>query len=190
MVMLLPAARTGGGGKPILRVPADATSAMLIEAMTASQCHEFLARMELARLGCAHDGVPYVVPIHYAYEPGRLYSFTTLGRKVEWMRANPKVCVEVYEFVHSRSWKSVIANGDYKELPNEDRHMRERQRAYRLLEKHFLWWETAFLAEQPRAASHPSPAILYCIEVASVTGRIARSDEFDAARPQQRAAYY
>jgi hypothetical protein len=38
---------------------------------------------------------------------GMLYSFATIGRKVEWMRANPLVCVEVDEIVSRQKWQTV-----------------------------------------------------------------------------------
>jgi nitroimidazol reductase NimA-like FMN-containing flavoprotein (pyridoxamine 5'-phosphate oxidase superfamily) len=158
---------------------------MLIQEMTVAECHEFLARRDLGRLGCAHENEPYVVPIHFAYEPNRLYGFTTLGQKVEWMRANPRVCVEVDEVIHNRRWSSVILSGEYHELPNETAYAREREHAYKLLENRFLWWETALASEQPRHASHPAPTILYCIHVSRLSGRRAMADAFDSAQPQQ-----
>ena len=52
-----------------------------------------------------------VVPVYLAYDEasGCLYGFTTPGQKVEWMRANPLVCVEVDEIAAYDQWVSVIA---------------------------------------------------------------------------------
>lgn len=33
-------------------------------------------------------------PFHFAYDDHALYSFATVGQKIEWMRANALVCVE------------------------------------------------------------------------------------------------
>ena len=54
-------------------------------------------RTNLARLACSHAEQPYVVPISFAYdgESNCLFSFSAIGKKVQWMRENPKVCVEV-----------------------------------------------------------------------------------------------
>ena len=38
---------------------------------------------------------PYVVQIYFAYETDYLCGLSTFGRKIEWMRANPKVGVKV-----------------------------------------------------------------------------------------------
>ena len=95
--------------------------------------------MGFGRLGCARDNQPYVVPIYFAYEPDHLYGFSTFGRKIEWMRANPRVCVEVEEVASHFSWVSVILNGRYQELPDTPECSSERQHAYPLLrEAHAL----------------------------------------------------
>jgi nitroimidazol reductase NimA-like FMN-containing flavoprotein (pyridoxamine 5'-phosphate oxidase superfamily) len=44
------------------------------------------------------------------------YCFSTLGRKIEWMRENPLVCVEVDEIVAHDNWLSVVALGHYLEF--------------------------------------------------------------------------
>ncbi len=63
---------------------------MLIHDLTAEQCREVLARTNVARLGCARADQPYIVPIFFSFDAqdDRLYSFSTLGRKVDWMRGN------------------------------------------------------------------------------------------------------
>lgn len=94
----------------------------MIREMSRDECLQILAGSRLARLGCAHDNQPYVVPVYRAYhqpadgEPC-LYGFTTPGQKIAWMRANPLVCVEVDEVLAYDQWASVIAIGRYEELP-------------------------------------------------------------------------
>ena len=79
--------------------------------MSREECLRVLAGARLARLACAHENQPYVVPVYLAYHEasGCLYGFTTPGQKVEWMRANPLVCVEVDEVAAYDQWVSVIA---------------------------------------------------------------------------------
>jgi uncharacterized protein len=91
---------------------------MVIHEMSREQCFRVLARAWVARLACAHENQPYVVPVYLAYDEasGCLYGFTTPGQKVEWMRANPRVCVEVDEIAAYDQWVSVIATGRYEEL--------------------------------------------------------------------------
>ena len=84
--------------------------------MTGEDCSAFLERASLGRLGCSYENQPYVVPIHFAYDSGYLYVFSTFGQKVKWMRANPKVCVQTDQTQNQGEWISVIVNGQYEEL--------------------------------------------------------------------------
>ena len=153
---------------------------MLIKELAAQQCEEFLGRIGFGRLACAHDNEPYVVPVYFAYEPGCLYGFSTFGRKIEWMRANPRVCVEVDEVVSNNLWTCVIVSGRYEELPDAPGHASARREAQKSLGERFRWWQPkwqpAYAAEQVRHASEPSPTIVYCIHVTDMTGRSAVPD--------------
>ena len=92
---------------------------MVIREMSRHECLRVLAGSRLARLACARENQPYVVPVHLAYDEasGCLYGFATPGQKIEWMRANPLVCVEADEVAACDRWVSVIAVGRYEELP-------------------------------------------------------------------------
>lgn len=73
----------------------------------------------IGRLGCsAHDKI-YVVPTTYAYDGTYLYGHTIEGQKIEMMRQNPHVCLEV-DVIHSMAhWQSVIVWGTYEELKGQ-----------------------------------------------------------------------
>ena len=89
---------------------------------------------------------PYIVPIYFAYEPDHIYGFTTLGQKVESMRSNPLVCVEVDEVLSHFRWSSVVVVGRYEELPDTPQYSEVRPQAQLRLEKRALWWQTATAA--------------------------------------------
>jgi hypothetical protein len=104
-----------------------------------------------------------------AYEPGFIYVFSTYGKKIEWMRANPKVCVEIDEVKSQTEWVSVLATGRFEELPEPQFEM-ERAHARELLQKRHHWWLNA-LAE--RRKSEPDESItplFFRIHIGSVTG--------------------
>lgn len=71
---------------------------MVILELNQSECTALLSSARLGRLACSKDGQPYVVPFHFVREGMNLYSFCLQGQKIEWMRANPLVCVQVDEF--------------------------------------------------------------------------------------------
>jgi nitroimidazol reductase NimA-like FMN-containing flavoprotein (pyridoxamine 5'-phosphate oxidase superfamily) len=40
-----------------------------------------------------------------------LYAFSTIGQKVECMRENPKVCLEIEEIADKNHWTTVLVIG-------------------------------------------------------------------------------
>ena len=74
------------------------------------------------------------------------YVFSTFGQQFEWMRANPKVCVQTNEIQSASEWVSVIVSGRYQELP-EPQYTAERKHASTLSGKRYHWWLNA-LAER------------------------------------------
>jgi nitroimidazol reductase NimA-like FMN-containing flavoprotein (pyridoxamine 5'-phosphate oxidase superfamily) len=83
---------------------------VLIEELTEEASLNVLARTRLGRIACAQGDQPYVVPFYFTYDHHYLYSFSTVGKKIEWMRANPLVCVETDEFESSQQWVSIIVS--------------------------------------------------------------------------------
>lgn len=161
---------------------------MLVSEMSGEECRELLARLGFGRLACAHQDQPYIVPIYFAYEPDHLYGFTTLGRKVEWMRSNPLVCVEVDEVLSHFRWSSVVVLGRYEELPDTSEYSGVRLQAQLRLEKRALWWQTAYAANQARSEPYTANAVFYCIHIEEITGRRATADPVESAIGLSRAA--
>lgn len=150
---------------------------MVIEEMSDRECHAMLARTHLARLACALDGQPYIVPIHIDYYDAYLYGFATLGQKIEWMRQNPLVCVELDELITHEQWATVVVFGRYEELPDLPGYEYDRSLAERLFQRHPLWWEPASV---PLAGHPPRTRIPFRILISRMTGRQARPDAPEA----------
>ena len=70
-----------------------------------------LVAAHLARLACARSNQPYIVPVNVDFENGYLYGYATLGQKIEWMRQNPLVCVEIDEVLTDGQWRSLVIVG-------------------------------------------------------------------------------
>lgn len=144
---------------------------MLIESMTRQASLALLDRTRLARLGCAHDGQPYIVPMTFAYDADCLYSFSTFGQAICWMRANPKVCVEVDELVTIEKWKTVIILGRYEELPNTPEYDAERTHAHALLQRRPGWWEPGYVKTIVEGKERPLEVLYFRIHIDQVYGR-------------------
>ncbi|HET7571153.1 MAG TPA: pyridoxamine 5'-phosphate oxidase family protein [Gaiellaceae bacterium] len=86
--------------------------------LTPEEIDAFLRGQRVARLGCRGADEVYVVPVIYAWDGAGIVAVTTEGRKVELLRADPRVCVEVdeYDADGRGSWRSVIAQGRFEEL--------------------------------------------------------------------------
>jgi len=145
---------------------------MIINEMTEKECGTVLARGSIGRLGCALDNQPYVVPIYFAYEPDYIYVLSTFGQKIEWMRTNPKVCIQVEEIVSQSRWVSVIVNGIYEEMP-EPQYSAERMHARSLLQKQHHWWLNALGERQTKSNSALIEPLFFRIHTDSMTGLCA-----------------
>jgi nitroimidazol reductase NimA-like FMN-containing flavoprotein (pyridoxamine 5'-phosphate oxidase superfamily) len=55
-----------------------------------------LRQENLGFLGLSMNGQPYVVPLNYAYSEGRiLFHGARVGKKLDYLKANPQVCFTV-----------------------------------------------------------------------------------------------
>ena len=144
--------------------------------MTGEECSAFLERAFLGRLGCSYEDQPYVVPIHFAFEDGYLYVFSTFGQKVRWMRANPKVCVQTDEIQNQGEWISVIVDGEYEELP-EPQYTAERKHASSLLAKRHHWWLNALGERQMRVGENSIEPLFFRIRIKSTSGLRATDEK-------------
>jgi uncharacterized protein len=84
---------------------------MQIRELTAAECEAILQSTNLGRLACVRYSQPYIVPVYFDYYREALYSFATVGKKIQWMRTNPRVCVEFDEIVDQFNWTTVVVPG-------------------------------------------------------------------------------
>ena len=145
---------------------------MVISEMHNTECRAVLSRASMGRLACSLDNQPYVVPVCLAYAQDCLYVFSTFGKKIEWMRANPKVCVEIDEITSRSHWATVLANGRYQELP-EPQYEAERKHARRLLEKRSQWWLTAMGERLLKSRNELVAPLFFRIVIVSMSGLCA-----------------
>ena len=144
---------------------------MVIVELNRPDCMALLQTARVGRLACARDGQPYVVPINFALDGSYLYSFSLTGQKIEWMRENDKVCVQVDELENPRKWRSVVVYGRYEELLDRIGTKVQRDRAWSLLSRQAQWWEPGGLKPM---ADAPTPHLFYRIAIDEITGRQAQ----------------
>jgi nitroimidazol reductase NimA-like FMN-containing flavoprotein (pyridoxamine 5'-phosphate oxidase superfamily) len=160
---------------------------MLIEDLNKQECGEVLKRLGFGRLSCASNNQPYVVPIYFAYEPNHIFGFSTVGQKIEWMRKNPRVCVEADEVIGQDNWTSVLVFGRYEELPDSPKYAALRLNAHSLLAKRTLWWQPAIASSKTRGELFGPFPVFYCIHIVEVTGHRSSPDQqSEPANPPER----
>jgi len=166
---------------------------MHIEELTRDASLHFLAGSRLGRLACANQSQPYVTPFYFVYHDQWIYSFSTIGQKIEWFRANPLACVEVDEIASPQEWTSVIVFGRYEELakttdgqiPREipiGRHEDPtkssddhdaRELAFTLLQQCQLWWEPGYSRTVLHGTPRPLEPVYFRLSVDEISGHRA-----------------
>ncbi len=146
---------------------------MLIHELTTAECEEVLARTSVGRLACARNDQPYIVPVFLYFDISEkaLYSFSTVGQKIDWMRGNPKVCVEVDEISEPLYWTTVVVFGRYEEIRDSKQESAARRRADELFQHRPEWWLPG-AGKLTTGEEHHTP-VIYRIRVDKASGRRA-----------------
>jgi nitroimidazol reductase NimA-like FMN-containing flavoprotein (pyridoxamine 5'-phosphate oxidase superfamily) len=149
---------------------------MLVHELAPRECAALLQRTTLGRLACAHHDQPYVVPVFLSFDAHRhcLYGFSAIGQKVEWMRQNPKVCVEVEDIEDRTHWTTVVVMGRYEEIHENPGEAEARHRAERLFGERHEWWLPGAAKVDSKPRQH---AVMFRIAIDQMTGR--RADRRD-----------
>src|SRR5687768_7051196 len=100
-----------------------------IEELRPSEAREVLGQLNYAHLALARDNIPYVVPVHYAFDGDELFIYTTEGKKADIIKVNPEICLQAEDVEDNENWKSVIVAGTAEQITDED----SRQKALDLI---------------------------------------------------------
>jgi uncharacterized protein len=92
-----------------------------IRELPADEIEELLQNAIVGRIACCGHGTtgngrPYLVPLAYGYDGDAVYAHSGPGRKLDLMRAEPRVSFEVDEAEAPDRWRSVIAEGTFEEI--------------------------------------------------------------------------
>jgi hypothetical protein len=101
------------------------------EITDSAEIDEILTQTMVGRLGTCLDGIPYIIPINFVYDGGRIFFHSAReGRKVSNIAANPNVCFEVDEVGDvlakepicrsSTAYRSVIVFGQARQVSETD----------------------------------------------------------------------
>jgi len=138
-----------------------------------TEIRNVLSSQVLGRLACTDGKQPYIVPLTYTYDGEYIYGQTNEGMKLELLRKNPSVCFEVDMMTDMRNWKSVIVNGMFEELKEEDAEKAREILFYRVYP---LMTSSTIHSNQHEVTtdlddSNRVKCVMYRIKIKKMTGR-------------------
>jgi nitroimidazol reductase NimA-like FMN-containing flavoprotein (pyridoxamine 5'-phosphate oxidase superfamily) len=150
----------------------------MIGKLTGEQIEDVLMDNVMGHIGFNDGRNNYVYPTHFVYDGSNIICHAQLGFKIQAMRKNKRVCLQVDEIKKDMNWKSVLVHGNYQELEEE----RDRQHAMKLFVDRYLHLkikESTILpnAKEDRAQGQiqeHSKAVFYRIIIDEKTGRFEK----------------
>ena len=139
-----------------------------LQNLSTSEISEVLDRGSHAHLACRRWRQLYVVPVTYIHDGDFIYCHSRLGKKIEMMRSNPHVCLQIEEIRGLFQWRSVIIWGRYEELADL-----EAAKGMSLLSKKVgdLEKKRGLSSVDDEISAILSNAIFYRIHIEKATGR-------------------
>ncbi len=137
-----------------------------------------LESFDVAHIGTAAEGVPYVTPISFVVLGNELLFRTAGGKRMRAIRSHPLVCVEASRWNPDGNWESVIATGEAYVV--DDPH-READVVAALLDKYRDATESALAHAGPSPLA--SPPITVAVPLTEITGRTSGSGLNPRSRP-------
>jgi uncharacterized protein len=93
--------------------------------MLKKDCLHILKNNYIAHLAYVYNNVPFILPITYYYDEieNIIVSYSNMGHKINAMRLNPFVALQLEEINSINNWKSVQLVGEFEELNGSEAKM-------------------------------------------------------------------
>jgi nitroimidazol reductase NimA-like FMN-containing flavoprotein (pyridoxamine 5'-phosphate oxidase superfamily) len=144
--------------------------------LTSTQINNILSSQSVCRLACTDGKKPYVVPVTYAYDGKFIYGQTQEGTKLNILRKNPHVCLQMDIMNSMNNWQSVMVQGTFEELKNKAADTAREYLFSKVLT--LMTSSTIHNFEHENASkvddSNRIKTIMYRIKIKEVTGRFER----------------
>lgn len=83
------------------------------------QIEKILSRNVLGHLGCHDEYNSYVYPVNFVYDGKYIICHSQPGSKIDVIRMNKRICLQVDEIKDFANWVSVMVLGQYREITEE-----------------------------------------------------------------------
>lgn len=141
---------------------------------------ELLKTQLLGRIGCHADGVTYIIPVHYVYEPPYIYAHSADGLKISLMRKNPEVCFEVDRVADFFHWQSAVCWGTFEEITGLEESEQAMQKLIDRIEPYLSKAGDAHpshgIADRASEIGTSKELVLYRIKLSKKTGRFEQRE--------------
>lgn len=136
--------------------------------MKSNEALSLFEECRFAHLACHDKDDIYLVPISYVFEDGAIYSHSEPGRKIDIMRKNPHVCVQVEKVQDFFHWHSAIVWGDFEELTGDEASKAMRMLLKKVSEEVGSRQMSSLVLDME---AQLKSAIIYRIKIKKITGR-------------------
>jgi nitroimidazol reductase NimA-like FMN-containing flavoprotein (pyridoxamine 5'-phosphate oxidase superfamily) len=141
---------------------------------------ELLKSQLLGRIGCHADGITYIIPVNYVYDPPYIFAHSAHGLKINLMRKNPEVCFEVDHVENFFNWQSAVCWGTFEELISIEESEKAMQMLIDKIEPYLSKWDDAHpshgIADKASEIGTSKELVLYRIKLTKKTGRFEKRD--------------
>lgn len=152
----------------------------LIGDLDKKDCIELLRKNYIGRLAYIKGESPYVIPITYYYDDqtdNSIISYALEGHKIDAMRKNQSVSMEVDEIESVQKWKSVLVHGVFEELSGIDakKLLREFSEGVKGIVNRKEDKELQFIHEfSAKLGAQGASPIVYRIKINEITGKVRK----------------
>lgn len=88
----------------------------MIDKLTNDESLSVLSENNFGHIGCNDGFNTYIFPTNYVFDGNHVICHSQEGAKVQVMRSNRRVCLQVDKIKDRVNWKSIIIHGQFQEL--------------------------------------------------------------------------
>lgn len=142
--------------------------------------NEVLENNIVGRLGYSDGPKIYIIPISYLFYNNKyIIGHSREGQKIEILRKNPNVCLQVDVIQNLSNWKGVMVWGKYEEITNQRERYYLLDLLIRKINKHLIKEEhlspEQYEVEESRILPDKEKTIVYRIAIEDKSGRFEQS---------------
>lgn len=147
----------------------------MITDLETKECQFILENNYIGHLGYISENKPYVVPITYFFDKkeNQIICYSAEGHKIQAMRKNKQISLQVADIHSVNKWKSVLVHG------NTELHFGNEARAYlhvfSLGVKNVIteteYQKVNFIREFSSKIENDEAAFIFLIKIDSLTGK-------------------